>query len=176
MANCCLRLQLLTTIRGPGLNGQRQEPIRIYCQVTTATNSFEVVASLPHICPLFSSICLLFSPYHLGRTELQEIPASSTLACKYIVGHFFVPCSFLLHSTHQAVSLGYLLNISFNLKYSPELEQQSYILKKIFYLQSRSWSLPFSSVFSCLGFLTRFSFVQVAFYGEFRRIKAIMNE
>ncbi len=68
---------------------------------------FEVFVSLPHICPLFSSICPffssicpLFSHYHLYGTELQEVPASSTLACKYIVGHFFVRSSFLLHSTH----------------------------------------------------------------------------
>ncbi len=55
-------------------------------KVTTTPNSLEVVASLPQICPLFSSIYPLFSRYHLDRTELQKIPTSSTLACKYIVG------------------------------------------------------------------------------------------
>ncbi len=78
-------------------------------KVTTATKSFEVVASLPHICPLFSSIYLLFSHYHLDRTKLQKIPASSTLACKYIVGHFFVRSSFLLHSTHVCCCCAFIV-------------------------------------------------------------------
>ncbi len=55
---------------------------------------------LPHICPLFSSICPLFSRYHLDRSFASAIPASSMLACEYILGHFFVRSSFLLRYTH----------------------------------------------------------------------------